>query len=298
MSAATKTKAAAPKAKAEKKHSQWRDVAHRLWKNKVAMGALILVLIIVLAAIFADFITVYDYGGINMGDKLQFPSLAHPLGTDNFGRDILTRIIYGGRVSLLVAVLTVAISFVVGGLLGATSGFFGGVFDGIVMRIMDIFMAIPPFLLAVCISTALGSGIVNTAIAIAAGTIPSYARMVRSTVLTIKDQEFVEAATAVGASNFRIILRHVLPNILSPIIVESTMRIGASIMQISSLSYVGLGVQPPTPEWGSMISSGLGFIRTFYPIVVFPGIAIMLTIFGFNLLGDGLRDALDPKLKH
>lgn len=281
-----------------KKHSQWRDVWRRMRKNKVTMGALILVLILILSAILAPVITVYPYGGIDMKSKLLFPCFAHPLGTDNFGRDILTRIIYGGRTSLLVAVETVAIAAIVGVILGSISGFFGGWIDGLIMRITDIFMAIPPFLLAVVVSTALGSGITNTAIAIALGLIPPYTRVVRGSVLTIKDQEFIEAATALGSSKAKIILSHVLPNTLSPIIVQGTMFIGAAIMQISSLSYVGLGVQPPIPEWGSMISSGLGFIRTFYPIVVFPGIAIMLTIFGFNLLGDGLRDALDPKLKN
>lgn len=281
-----------------KKHSQWRDVWHRMCKNKVTMASLILVTIIILSAIFAPLITVYDYGGIEMGEKLLFPSLAHPLGTDNFGRDLLTRIIYGGRISLLVALETVVIAAVGGIILGSISGFFGGWVDGLIMRITDIFMAIPPFLLAVVVSTALGTGITNTAIAIALGLIPPYTRVVRGSVMTIKDQEYIEAATALGSGNFRIILRHVLPNTLSPIIVQGTMFLGAAIMQISSLSYVGLGVQPPTPEWGSMISSGLNYIRTFYPIVVFPGIAILLTIFGFNLLGDGLRDALDPKLKN
>lgn len=281
-----------------KKHSQWRDVWRRMRKSKVTMGALILVIIIILSAILAPVITVYPYGGIDMKSKLLFPCFAHPLGTDNFGRDILTRIIYGGRTSLLVAIETVAIAAVVGVILGSIAGFFGGWIDGLIMRITDIFMAIPPFLLAVVVSTALGSGITNTAIAIALGLIPPYTRVVRGSVLTIKDQEFIEAATALGSGKAKIIMRHVLPNTLSPIIVQGTMFIGAAIMQISSLSYVGLGVQPPIPEWGSMISSGLGFIRTFYPIVVFPGIAIMLTIFGFNLLGDGLRDALDPKLKN
>lgn len=284
--------------RAMKKHSQWRDVWHRMRKNKVTMASLLVVMIIMLSAIFAPLITVYDYGGIEMSNKLLFPSLAHPLGTDNFGRDLLTRIIYGGRISLLVALETVAIAAAGGIILGAVSGFFGGRVDGLIMRITDIFMAIPPFLLAVVVSTALGTGITNTAIAIALGLIPPYTRVVRGSVLTIKDQEYIEAAAALGSGNFRMILRHVLPNTLSPILVQGTMFLGAAIMQISSLSYVGLGVQPPTPEWGSMISSGLNYIRTFYPIVVFPGIAILLTIFGFNLLGDGLRDALDPKLKN
>ena len=186
----------------------------------------------------------------------------------------------------------------VGGILGISAGYFGGVYDGVVMRIMDIVMAIPGFLLAVCISAALGSGVLNTAIAIGIGCVPGYARLLRALVLSIREQEYVEAARATGASDLRIMFRQIVPNILSPVIVESTLRIGGCILMISSLSFIGLGVQPPTPEWGSMLSAGRALIRSFWPIVTFPGLAIMLTLFGFNLFGDGLRDALDPKLKN
>ena len=233
----------------------------------------------------------------NPAIALQYPSSEHLLGTDNFGRDILSRVIYGGRISLLVAVMAVAIALVAGSLLGATAAYFGGVYENVVMRAMDIVMAIPGFLLAVSISTSLGGGVWQTALAISIGAIPSYARIMRATVLTIKDQEYVEAARATGASDLRVILKHIVPNTLSPIIVESTLRIGACIMQISSLSFIGLGVRPPTPEWGSIMSAGREYLRDFYPIVTFPGIAIMITLFGFNLFGDGLRDALDPRLK-
>lgn len=281
-----------------RKRSQWRDVWKRLRRNKLAMVALVVVVLLVLVAVFADFVAPYPYDGVDPVNRFQYPSLAHPLGTDNFGRDLLSRIIYGGRISLLVAVVSVGLALVIGCILGATAGYFGGLYESVVMRCMDVLMAIPAFLLAVSISAALGFGTFNTALAIAVGAIPSYARIMRANVLTIKDQEFVEAATATGASNMRIIFRHILPNTLSPIIVESTLRIGASILQISSLSFIGLGVRPPTPEWGSIMAVGREFIRDFYPIVTFPGIAIMITLFGFNLLGDGLRDALDPRLKH
>jgi len=280
-----------------KKRSQWRDVWKRLRRNKLAMIGMVLVIVIVLSAAFAEVIAPYPYDGIDVTARLQFPNGQHLLGTDNFGRDLLSRIIYGGRISLLVACAAVALALVVGGVLGATAGFFGGTYETVVMAIMDILMAIPGFLLAVAISTALGGGTFNTSLAIAVGCIPSYARLVRSQVLTIKDREFVEAAEAMGASRLRIIFHDIVPNALSPIIVESTLRIGACILQISSLSFIGLGVQPPTPEWGSIMANGRDFIRDFYPLVTFPGIAIMLTLFGFNMFGDGLRDALDPRLK-
>ena len=280
-----------------RKRSQWRDVWKRLRRNKLAMIGMVLVILIVFSAIFADLISPYPYDGIDVTARLQLPSAEHLLGTDNFGRDLLSRIIYGGRISLLVACAAVLIALVIGGVLGATAGFFGGTYETIVMAFMDILMAIPGFLLAVAISTALGGGTLNTSLAIAVGAIPSYARLVRSQVLTIKDREFVEAAEAMGAGKLRIIFHDIVPNALSPIIVESTLRIGACILQISSLSFIGLGVQPPTPEWGSMISAGRQYIRDFYPIVVCPGLAIMVTLIAFNLLGDGLRDALDPRLK-
>lgn len=280
-----------------RKRSQLRDMWRRLRRNKLAMAGMLIVLILILAAVFAPWVAPYDYAAQDLSNMKAFPSLAHPLGTDDYGRDILSRIIYGGRVSLLVAILSIVFGLIVGGTLGISAGYFGGVYDGAVMRIMDIVMAIPGFLLAVCISAALGSGVVNTALAIGIGCVPGYARLLRALVLGIRDQEYVEAARATGASSARIMFRQIVPNILSPVIVESTLRIGGCILMISSLSFIGLGVQPPTPEWGSMLSAGRALIRSFWPIVTFPGLAIMLTLFGFNLFGDGLRDALDPKLK-
>ena len=281
-----------------KKRSQFWDIWRRLRRNKLAMLGLIIVLVLVLSAIFANFIAPYDYAQQDLTNMKAWPSREHLLGADDYGRDILSRIIYGGRVSLLVAILSIVFGLIVGGILGISAGYFGGIYDGTVMRIMDIVMAIPGFLLAVCISAALGSGVLNTAIAIGIGCVPGYARLLRALVLSIREQEYVEAARATGASDLRIMFRQIVPNILSPVIVESTLRIGGCILMISSLSFIGLGVQPPTPEWGSMLSAGRALIRSFWPIVTFPGFAIMLTLFGFNLFGDGLRDALDPKLKN
>lgn len=280
-----------------RKHSQWRDVWHRLSKNRLAMVALVIVVLLVLMCLFADVIAPYDYAEQDPTAKFELPSAEHLLGTDNYGRDLLSRLIVGGRISLLVSVLSVLFALVVGGFIGAISGYYAGVTDGIIMRLMDILMAIPQFLLAVAVSVALGNGVVNTALAIAVGSIPSCARLMRASVMSIKDQEFTEAARALGNSNMRILFKHIIPNTLSPIIVETTLHIGANILAISGLSFVGLGVQPPTPEWGSIMASGRQYIREFWPLVTFPGIFIMLTMFGFNILGDGLRDAMDPKMK-
>lgn len=295
MTAEKQTASVAPES--NRKRSQLRDTWHRLCKNRLAMVGLAIIVILVLAAVFADFVAPYDPAAQDLAHMRQMPSAQHLLGTDEYGRDILSRIIYGGRVSLLVSILSIAFGLVVGGIFGISSGYFGGVYDGFVMRCMDIVMAVPGFLLAVCISAALGSGIFNTALAIGIGCIPGYARLFRALVLGIRDLEYVEAAKVTGSSNARIMFRQILPNILSTVIVDTTLRIGGCILMISSLSFIGLGVQPPTPEWGSMVSAGRSLIRAFWPLATFPGLAIMLTLFGFNLFGDGLRDALDPKLK-
>lgn len=280
-----------------KRHGQWRDVLRRLFRNKLAVVGLVIVVVIVLGVVFAGVLTPYDYDAQDYGSRFAYPSAQHLFGTDNFGRDLFTRILYGGRISLLVALLSLAISTVIGVILGATAGYFGGKYELIVMRIMDIIMAIPGLLLAVAISAGLGTGVFNTALAISIAGIPPAVRMLRATVLQIRDEEYVEAARATGATNMRIIFHHVLPNTIAPLIVDSTLRIGINILQISSLSFVGLGIQPPTPEWGSILSAGRAYIQDFWPLITFPGIAIMLTLLGFNLLGDGLRDALDPRLK-
>lgn len=280
-----------------RKRSQARDIWARFCRNKLAMLGMVIVAVIVLSCVFANVISPYDPAKQNLSERFLMPSLQHPFGTDNYGRDLFTRVLYGGRISLLVSIMAVAISVVLGVLLGATAGYFGGLYETIVMRVMDVMMAIPGLLLAVSISAMLGTGVFNTALAIAITGAPTVARLVCASVMTIRNMEYVEAARARGATNGRIILRQILPNTLSPLIVDCTLRVSANIMQISSLSFIGLGVQPPTPEWGSIMNLGRDYIATFWPLITFPGIMIMLTLFGFNMMGDGLRDALDPKMK-
>lgn len=280
-----------------RRKSNLAGIWKRFCRNKMAVASLVLVLLLIFISVFADFVAPYDYAKQDLSSRFVMPCWAHLLGTDNFGRDLLSRIIYGGRISLLVAMMSVAISLITGGFLGATAGYFGGRYESIVMRIMDVIMAIPAFLLAVSISSMLGSGLQNTALAIAVGGIPSSARLLRATVLQLKDEQFTEAARAMGNSDMAIIFKHIIPNTISPILVDCTLKIGMSILQISGLSFVGLGVQPPTPEWGSILAGGREYIRDFWPLATFPGIAIVITMCAFNLLGDGLRDALDPRMK-
>jgi peptide/nickel transport system permease protein len=281
----------------KKKRGQWRDVFRRLCANRVALVSLILLCLILLAIVFSEQVAPYVYNQRDLDATFTFPSLSHPFGTDNLGRDILSRVLVGGRVSLLVAVLSVALSAVVGSLLGAAAGYFGGRCEFIILKCTDIMMAIPAFLLAVTVSAALGTGLLNTALAVGLTNIPRFVRLMRAETLSVKGNEYLEAARACGASEVRIILKHVFPNALSSTIVNVTLGIGTAILQISGLSFVGLGVRPPTPEWGSMLASGRTYMRDFWPMVTFPGVAIVVTLILFNLVGDGLRDAMDPKLK-
>lgn len=280
-----------------RKQSQWKDVWRRLCRNKLAMLSLVVIVLLILACSFAEYIAPYSYDAQSLKDRFQYPSWQHLMGTDNFGRDLLSRIIYGGRISLVVSVSSMIMAVVVGCSVGAVAAYFGGWFESITMRFFDIIMAIPSFLLAVSVQSVLGSGIQNAAVAIAIANVPMFARVTRSAVLTVKGQEFVESARSIGAGNMRIVFCEILPNTLATIIVNATLMLGAAILTISGLSFIGLGVQLPIPEWGSILSSGREYIRDFYPMVLFPGLAIMVTLFAFNLLGDGLRDALDPKLK-
>lgn len=230
--------------------------------------------------------------------RLQAPTLAHPFGLDEFGRDILLRMIWGTRYSLFMGTIAIMLSCVVGGILGAISGYYGKIVDNVIMRAMDVLLAIPSMLLAIAIVAALGTNLVNVLIAIAIAYVPSFARTVRASVLTVKDQEFIEAARAIGCSDVRIILKYVIPNALAPIIVQFTLGVAGAILSIAGLSFLGLGIQPPTPEWGAMLSNARSYMRDSWHVTVIPGLGIMLTILALNMVGDGLRDALDPKMKN
>ena len=280
-----------------KKQSQIKEIFKRFKRNRMAVFGLVVIILLILCALFPSVIAPYGYDDQNLSEQFIAPCLAHPFGTDNFGRDILSRVIYGCRISLLIGLISVSISCVLGVMLGCIAGYYGNKVDNLVMRFIDIMLAIPQMLLAMSIVAALGIGTENLILAIAIGSVPGYARIVRGSILSVKGQEFIEAARSIGASDFRIITRHIVPNCLAPIIVQATMSIASAILSTASMSFIGLGIEPPTPEWGSMLSAGRAYLRDHWFVVTFPGVAIMLTVFAFNLFGDGLRDALDPKLK-
>ncbi|HWR45729.1 nickel transporter permease [Sporomusa sp.] len=282
----------------KKKKSYLNEIWRRIKRSKLAVAGLIIIVVLIFTAIFADIIAPYPYDKQNLQENFQSPSLQHLFGTDEFGRDIFSRVVYGSRISLQVGFIAVGISLVAGGLLGALAGYYGGKVDQVIMRAMDVLLSIPGILLAISIVAALGPGLVNLMIAVGISSIPQYARIVQASVLSIRGQEFVEAAKAVGSSDLRIIFKHIIPNVLAPLIVQSTLGIATAILTAAGLSFIGLGIQPPTPEWGAMLSGGRGYIRNYWFMTMFPGLAIMITIFGLNLLGDGLRDALDPRLKN
>jgi peptide/nickel transport system permease protein len=281
----------------KKKRGPWREVWRRLKKNKMAMGGLTVIILLALIAIFAEYVAPYGFDDQNLANRFLGPSREHLFGTDNLGRDILSRVIYGSRVSLTVGFIAVGIALVIGGSLGAVAAFYGGKVDNVIMRLVDIILAIPGMLLAISLAAALGPGLTNMMIAIGVGSIPGYARIVRSSVMTVKEQEYVEAARSVGASDLRIIMNHIIPNSLAPVIVQSTLGVAGAILSASALSFLGLGIRPPNPEWGGMLAGARQFIRDYWHMTTFPGLMIMITIYALNLLGDGLRDALDPRLK-
>lgn len=279
--------------------SQLKSITTRLKRNPMAIVGLFILLIYTIFATYADFIANYELVVIkqNLSNTFAEPSFQHFLGTDEFGRDIFARIVHGTRISLTIGFVAVSVSIITGGFLGALAGYFGGWLDNVIMRVMDVFLAIPSILLSIAIVSALGPSLFNLMIAISISNVPVYARIVRASVLSIRGQEFIEAAHAIGAGHIYIILKHVIPNVMSPIIVQGTLGVAGAILSIAGLSFIGLGVQPPTPEWGSMLSGGRSFIRKAPWVTTYPGMAIMLAILSLNLLGDGLRDALDPRLK-
>lgn len=268
----------------------------RLFKNKLAITGLIIVLLQILMAIFAPMITMYDPAKQNLvNSELPMFSEGHWLGTDNYGRDVWSRIVFGARISLIVGITSVSLGLIGGVILGLLAGYYRKL-DSIIMRIVDLLFAFPGILLAMLIIAILGSSLINVAIAISIWSIPTCARIVRGSVLSIKEKEYIMAMRSMGASNLRIMVRHILPNASAPIIVFATMQMATAILSTAALSYLGLGAQPPTPEWGSMISQGQNFMWSSPHLTIVPGIAIMLTVFAFNVLGDGLRDALDPNM--
>lgn len=270
-------------------------IGRRILRNRAFVLGGIVVLMFLMLAIVPQLFTSYDPIGKNLSERLLSPSAAHWFGTDDLGRDIYARVVYGARISLMVGLLSVGIALVIGSLIGVVAGYFGGNIGEVLMRVIDILLAFPSILLAILIVAILGPGLINAMVAIGIVNIPIYARLLRSTSLQIRNNEFIEAAHAMGASHTRIIFHHILPNCLSPLIVQATLGIGAAILETAGLSFLGLGAQPPTPEWGTMLAQGKDFIRTAPWTLFFPGIAITMVVVAFNLMGDGLRDLIDPR---
>ncbi len=282
----------------KKKSSQLKEIWRRYRKNKAAVLGLIILVFILSVAIFADVIVPYSKCIEQVGaDRLQGPSLAHFFGTDEYGRDLFARVIHGSRFSLFIGVATSLMALVFGAILGASAGYFGGVVDNVICRIIDVFACVPPILLSLAVVAALGTNLRNLIIAITVSCIPGNVRLIRSLVLTVAEQDYVEAARSYGTSTPRIIFRYVLPNAMGPIIVNTTMSISDMILSAAGLSFIGMGIQPPSPEWGALLSNAQTYLFTAPYMLIFPGVFIILSSLAFNLVGDGLTDALDPKLK-
>lgn len=286
-------------AERKKRKSQARQIWERFKKNRIAMAALVVLIIIILAALCADLFWDYELDAceINIPQRLQKPSAEHWLGTDELGRDMLCRIVYGARASLTVGLAATTFALIVGGALGAVCGYYGGALDNIIMRFTDVLLAIPGLLLAIAIMSAFEPSIFYISLALGISYISKFTRIVRSAVLTVREQEYIEAARAIGARDHTIILKHILMNCMAPIMVQYALAIGTRILSVSTLSYIGMGIQSPTPDWGNMLSGARAYIRGNAYLVLGPGVALLLTISAFNMIGDGLRDALDPRLK-
>ena len=280
------------------KSSPWRDAIKQMGKNKFALAGLCIIIFFILLGIFAPLITSYSYEEQSLVDRLQAPSSEHWFGTDDLGRDIFARIAYGARVSLQVGFFAITGALVFGTILGVVSGYFGGWIDMLISRIFDILLAFPSILLAIAIVAILGASLQNALIAIAIINIPIFGRLVRSQVISLREAEFIMAAKAQGMKSGRILMHHMLPNSTAPIIVQATLGFGTAILEAAALGFLGLGAQPPTPEWGKMLADSRDFIQLAPWTLIIPGLSIMLVVLGFNLIGDGLRDALDPKMKN
>ena len=270
----------------------------RLRKNRAAFISLFIILFVILVALFADVIAPYPYDKVDYKARFAGPSSAHLLGTDNLGRDTLSRLIYGARQSLQLGVVSILISLTFGLVIGAIAGYYGGWTDTLVMRALDIYQSIPMLLLCIVLAALMGASLRNAILAIGIAMIPLPARMMRASILTVREQEYIEAARAVNCNNAQIIVKHIIPNAISPLIVSTTMSIGMNILAGAMLSFIGLGAQPPLPEWGALISDARSLMREYGHLALYPGLCIMITVLSFSLLGDGLRDALDPRLRN
>jgi peptide/nickel transport system permease protein len=284
--------------KPKRKKSRLYDIWQQLRKNKFAVVALIVIILLLLIAIFAKQIAPYSYEVQSPKESYAGSSWEHPLGTDKLGRDILSRLIYGSQQSLQMGIIAVAIAAVIGITIGAIAGFYGGWRDNLLMRFLDIYQSMPVLLMCITLAAVLGPSLQNAILALGISCVPGYARLMRASILTVREKEYVEAARAIDASDARIILKHIVPNAMAPLIVEITMGIGNCILMGAMLSFIGLGVQPPTPEWGAMISDARNVMREHPTLALYPGICVMISVLSFNLMGDGLRDALDPRLKN
>lgn len=273
-----------------------KDLFKQYKNKKGAVAALVFLIILIIIAVFADFIAPYPYDAQNLSEKFLSPSWNHLMGTDNFGRDIFSRIVIGAKISLEIGFVSVFFALIAGSIIGLIAGYYNKL-DNILMRVMDIVLSIPQLVFAIAIAAALGNGMRNLIIAVSISAIPRYAKIVRSQVLSMKEREFVQSAKMAGASDIKILFRHILPNSFAPVIVEATLGVGTSILSAASLSFIGMGIVPPKPEWGQMLSEGRAYIRDYPYMTLFPGLSIAITILLLNIVGDGLRDALDPKLR-
>lgn len=289
--------AAPPPDEAADPSGLWAAAWNRLCRHRVALAGGAFILLFVLIALLAPLLAPHSPIEANLQFALQKPSLAHPFGTDHFGRDILSRIIFGARTSLIIGVISVMIGAVGGILLGLVGGYFGGPLDNAIMRVVDVLLTFPRILLAILLIAIVGSGMQNIMLAVGLFSVPTYARLVRGSVLALKETEYVEAARAIGNGHRRILLRHIFPGTLGPIVVQSTFLMATSIRVASGLSFLGIGVTPPTPEWGAMLADARTYMALAPHLITIPGLALMTVVLAFNLLGDGLRDALDPRLK-
>ncbi|MFP4647490.1 MAG: ABC transporter permease [Candidatus Acetothermia bacterium] len=269
----------------------------KIAKNNNAVFGVSVILFTLVVAIFAPYIAPHQPNEQDLLNRLNPPSLKHPLGTDGHGRDILSRVIFGSRISLLIGLISIGIGLGIGVPMGLTAGFLGGAYEEFIMRTIDIMMSFPGILLALVVVAILGPGLFNVMIAIGIWSIPIFTRIVRGSTLSLREEQFIEAARALGVGDFKIMVKHVLPNCLAPILVLSSLRLATAILSAAALSFLGLGAQPPTPDWGAMLSAGRDFLREAWWFSTFPGLAIMFVVLGFNLLGDGLRDVLDPKMR-